>query len=106
MTDEGVPLPDGGSAGLQPSDVGRNEIGFSRGDPEVKPSPSTGGNPDPMTAPSTAVAPRTFSLKQTALLCVVLALAVIALYARVNQYPFVNYDDGDYITNNLHVQAG
>ena len=58
-----------------------------------------------MTAP-TKVAPRTFSVKQTALLCVVLALAVIAFFARVNQYPFVNYDDDDYVTDNPHVQAG
>jgi len=39
-------------------------------------------------------------------LAILLALATVALYGRVNDYPFVNYDDTLYVTQNAHVQAG
>lgn len=44
--------------------------------------------------------------KQTLALALFLALITVALYARVNGYPFVNYDDTLYVTQNPHVQAG
>ncbi len=46
------------------------------------------------------------SWKQTLLLGLLLVVATIELYSRVNRFPFVNYDDGDYVTNNIHVQTG
>jgi protein O-mannosyl-transferase len=50
--------------------------------------------------------PFTSSRKQTLLLGLLLVIATVALYSRVNHFPFVNYDDGDYVTNNIHVQTG
>jgi hypothetical protein len=44
--------------------------------------------------------------KQTLVLALFLVLITVALYARVNGYPFVNYDDTLYVTQNPHVQAG
>ncbi len=44
--------------------------------------------------------------RQTLLLGALLVVATIALYSRVNRFPFVNYDDGDYVTNNIHIQNG
>jgi len=41
-----------------------------------------------------------------ALICLALALVTTALYWPVTHHDFVNFDDDDYITNNLHVQAG
>ncbi len=40
------------------------------------------------------------------LLALLLAVATVALYAPVRHHPFVNYDDGTYVTRNLHVKAG
>lgn len=41
------------------------------------------------------------------LICLVLLIGTFALYARAIGYPFIeHYDDEDYITDNLHVQAG
>jgi tetratricopeptide (TPR) repeat protein len=48
----------------------------------------------------------TASWRQTLLLGALLVVATVALYSRVNHFPFVNYDDGDYVTNNIHVQNG
>jgi tetratricopeptide (TPR) repeat protein len=36
----------------------------------------------------------------------VLLLATFAVYARVGQFDFVNFDDPDYVTGNPHVRAG
>lgn len=38
--------------------------------------------------------------------CLLLTVAVIALYWPAARHDFVNYDDGDYITGNTHVQKG
>jgi hypothetical protein len=46
------------------------------------------------------------SWRQTLLLGALLVVATVALYSRVNHFPFVNYDDGDYVTNNIHIQNG
>jgi len=46
------------------------------------------------------------SWKPTLLLGLLLVVATVAVYSRVNHFPFVNYDDGDYVTNNIHIQNG
>jgi Tfp pilus assembly protein PilF len=35
-----------------------------------------------------------------------LLIATLAIYSPVRAHPFVNYDDGDYVTRNTHIQAG
>ncbi len=35
-----------------------------------------------------------------------LFLAIVAAYAQVHDFQFVNYDDNDYVTENLHVRDG
>ena len=37
---------------------------------------------------------------------VALILLVVAVYEPVRQYPFVNWDDADYVSENAHVLAG
>lgn len=44
--------------------------------------------------------------KRIAVLSGLLVVATVALYFRVNGYPFVNYDDTLYVTQNAKVQAG
>ncbi len=48
----------------------------------------------------------TTSLRHPVLLSFVLALATIAVYLPVHHFPFINYDDNDYVYRNRHVQAG
>ncbi len=48
----------------------------------------------------------TSNWKQMAALSCVLILATVAVYWRVNGFPFVNYDDTIYVTQNAQVQAG
>ena len=43
---------------------------------------------------------------RNAALSFVLVIITVALYFRVNGYPFANYDDTLYVTQNLHVQDG
>ena len=43
---------------------------------------------------------------QTMLLSLVLVVAVAAIYYPVHWQPFANYDDPDYVTDNVHVKAG
>src|SRR5579859_6224602 len=45
-------------------------------------------------------------LRRTWVLCFLLALATALAYLPVLHAEFVNYDDGDYVTGNLHVQRG
>jgi protein O-mannosyl-transferase len=40
------------------------------------------------------------------MVCVLLALATLAVYIPVAGYGYVNYDDADYVSANLHVQGG
>lgn len=40
------------------------------------------------------------------LLSLALAIGVLAIYYPVHWQPFANYDDPDYVTDNLHVKAG
>lgn len=44
--------------------------------------------------------------KQAVVLGLLLLVATVAVYFRVNAYPFVNYDDTIYVTQNAKVQAG
>ena len=44
--------------------------------------------------------------KQTLISCALLAVVTLALYAPVVRFPFTDYDDPVYVTNNLHVQGG
>ncbi len=45
-------------------------------------------------------------LVQNVLLASLLALAVLAVYYPVHSQPFANYDDPDYVSDNVHVRAG
>lgn len=38
--------------------------------------------------------------------CLLLALATIALYSPLTHAPFLNYDDGIHVTDNVHVRSG
>ena len=46
------------------------------------------------------------SNRRTFWFCVSLALAVLALYWPVTRYGFINFDDDEYVTANLHVLPG
>jgi len=50
--------------------------------------------------------PATSSRKHGLLLGLILLIATLALYYPVGGHPFVNYDDGLYVTQNLQVQSG
>jgi protein O-mannosyl-transferase len=43
---------------------------------------------------------------QMVLLSLALAIGVLAIYYPVHSQPFANYDDPDYVTENIHVKAG
>ena len=55
---------------------------------------------------STHLATETSERRRTALACVLLVLAVLAIYAPVYYYDFLNYDDGDYVVLNSQVNGG
>jgi protein O-mannosyl-transferase len=44
--------------------------------------------------------------KRNIVLCLLLVVATLALYNPVSHYPFIHFDDNDYVTENLHVRAG
>ena len=46
------------------------------------------------------------NLKQDIIICVLLAVTVLAVYWQVINHQFVNYDDDLYVTKNVHVQNG
>ena len=56
--------------------------------------------------PKPASATETSDRRRTALVCALLAVVVVALYAPVYYYDFLNYDDGDYVIENPQVNAG
>jgi Flp pilus assembly protein TadD len=39
-------------------------------------------------------------------ICLALALATLAVYSQVIHFDFLNYDDPDYVTQNIHVRGG
>src|SRR5271170_3681006 len=45
-------------------------------------------------------------VKRRVILCLLLALATLALYNPVTRAPFLNYDDPVYVTENPQVRAG
>jgi hypothetical protein len=47
-----------------------------------------------------------FNLRPELLVCLFLIISILAVYWQVRNYPFVNYDDGQYVTQNQYVQAG
>ena len=40
------------------------------------------------------------------IICVFLVVATFAIYSQVQDHEFINYDDNQYVTDNLKVQAG
>jgi Tfp pilus assembly protein PilF len=59
------------------------------------------------TSATPAVTPaRQLSARNRALAIVALIFLVAVVYAPVRQYPFVNWDDADYVEKNAHVLAG
>lgn len=44
--------------------------------------------------------------KWAVVVCLLLGLATIALYSSVARFPFINYDDPDYVITNQHVRSG
>ena len=56
--------------------------------------------------PPAAPAPFNAPQKRTLILCLLLALATLALYNPVTHAPFLNYDDAIYVTDNPQVRAG
>jgi protein O-mannosyl-transferase len=44
--------------------------------------------------------------KRNVVVCLLIAVATLALYNPVNSHPFVNYDDDKYVTENPHVRGG
>jgi tetratricopeptide (TPR) repeat protein len=65
---------------------------------------------DPMTEPTGAHPVSPLSTKRNAwwdwLIVASLLVGTLALYWRVRHYPFINFDDGDYVVGNIHVQSG
>ncbi len=59
-----------------------------------------------MTDATTQSPPGSSSRQRQIVLSLVLVVITVALYLRVNHYPFVNYDDTLYVTKNAHVQDG
>jgi tetratricopeptide (TPR) repeat protein len=45
-------------------------------------------------------------MKREALICLALAVSILAVYWQVTGYDFTDYDDNVYITDNPHVQSG
>ncbi|MGA8876931.1 MAG: tetratricopeptide repeat protein, partial [Candidatus Korobacteraceae bacterium] len=67
------------------------------------PDPSPAAIDSPKQSATSDVQP---SKTSPILLALLLAVATVALYAPVRHHPFVNYDDGTYVTRNNHVKAG
>jgi len=47
-----------------------------------------------------------FSLRPELLVCLFLVIAILFVYWQVRNFSFVNYDDGQYVTENRYVQDG
>ena len=44
--------------------------------------------------------------RQKLIVYIVLTVVTLAVFWQVNQYDFVYFDDGVYVTNNIHIQSG
>ena len=64
-----------------------------------------GNHRDVNADPTQAVARRSV-LPRPAFICGLLALVTLALYWRVSSFPFIVFDDQEYITSNPRVQGG
>lgn len=47
-----------------------------------------------------------FAFRREGLICLLIAVIILAVYWQVGRHSFVNYDDGEYVTENRQVQAG
>src|SRR5216684_2839855 len=64
------------------------------------------GEPEAASLPITApINPEQTSARRR-VICVVLFLVTLALYFPALRHEFLNYDDQQYVTDNLHVRAG
>lgn len=45
-------------------------------------------------------------IKKNIIICMILVLAVFAVFGQVNQFDFISMDDDVYVTDNLHIQSG
>ncbi len=52
------------------------------------------------------IAPSKLSPMRLTAMCLLLASFTLLLYSPVGSHPFVNYDDGDYVIHNTHVNQG
>jgi protein O-mannosyl-transferase len=77
---------------------------MSRAKNSPKPLAQARQRPHPRALPATGSFLTGKKLK--AVLCVLLALATIALYSPVAGHPFLTFDDHDYVTANPHVHDG
>ncbi len=67
---------------------------------------SSGRAPRPEPVSASALARSSISPVRLAAMCLLLAVATLLLYSPVGSHPFVNYDDGDYVIHNAHVNQG
>ena len=44
--------------------------------------------------------------RQKLIVCIVLTIATLAVFWQVKHFNFINYDDGVYVTHNIHIQSG
>ena len=47
-----------------------------------------------------------FNRRREIIICIFLIAATLAVYWQITNHEFINYDDGLYVTENLHVKAG
>ena len=71
-------------------------------------SPSSAALVKPLESPGVSTSPRLFRSpgQRTLLLCLLLTATVLVAYDPIIHNGFLNYDDDNYITNNIHVRAG
>src|SRR5208282_2350014 len=67
---------------------------------------SAGPGPAQQVASRPNAGPSALSEKWGFALALLLIVATVALYQPVKHYPFITYDDRDYVTRNIQVQAG
>jgi protein O-mannosyl-transferase len=68
--------------------------------------PSAGVKPQPVLSTPASAGMFSSPQKRSFVLCLLLVVATLAVYNRVNRNGFVNFDDDHYITHNPQVRAG
>jgi ABC-type spermidine/putrescine transport system permease subunit II len=53
-----------------------------------------------------APTPQTWTGWRTLIAAVAVALVAAYLYLPIRRHPFISFDDGDYVAENLHVREG